>query len=372
MSGNSFDETERISAQWERVRAARLLIVDDEPSNVTLLQYMLEGAQYANVEGTTDSREVVALVSEHRPDIVLLDLMMPHLDGISVIEQLRAASGGILDPEVIVLTADTSPESKRHALRLGARDFLTKPFDVVELLLRIENVLEVRFLRHELQNQNVTLERRVQERTAKLQIAQKQLEQYASDLEAANTEILERLALAGELRDNDTGRHTLRVGRVSMLIAEGLRLSPNKVRWIGQAARLHDVGKIGVSDGILMKHGSLEPVELATMRTHTAIGGKLFAGANSGLMRMAARIAKAHHEKWDGTGYPLRLAGTRIAIEARIVAVADVFDALTHSRPYKKAWPVHEAVAEIKAQSGRHFDPRIVEIFLRLPHAELI
>ena len=184
--------------------------------------------------------------------------------------------------------------------------------------------------------------------------------------------MLERLARAGEFRDDETGHHTYRVGHVAGLLSQGLGLDADQVRWIKQASRLHDVGKIGIRDSILLKPGKLTPAEFEEMKTHAVIGGQLFADGRSELIRMASRIAISHHEKWDGTGYPYNMAGEEIPIEARIVAVADVFDALTHSRPYKQAWTIEEAVIEISAQRGRHFDPSIVDIFLQLPHAELV
>ncbi len=205
---------------------------------------------------------------------------------------------------------------------------------------------------------NQTLEQRVQERTAEL--AQSQME------------ILTRLALAAEFRDDDTGRHTQRVGQTSMLLAKALGMSEHEQLLIRQAAPLHDVGKIAISDLILLKPGKLTDEEFAIMKTHAAAGAALLAGGNSEVVLLAERIAGGHHEKWNGTGYPHQLTGTQIPFEAAIVSVADVFDALTHERPYKKAWPVADAVAEIGRLSGISFDAKIIKAFLTLSHEDLV
>ena len=351
---------------------AKLLIVDDEAANVMMLEDMLSESGYHEIHGTRNPQEVVDLQRNWSPDLILLDLMMPELDGFGVMAALRAANDGKIPVPVLVLTADISPQTKRLALRSGARDFLTKPFDAVELLLRISSLLEIRFLHRDLQQQNLTLEDRVHERTVELEEAQSRIVRYAHDLEAAHIETLERLALAGEFRDDDTGQHTLRVSKLAGLLAEGLGLDAETVRWIQQAARLHDVGKIGISDLILLKPGRLTPEEFDIMKRHTTIGAQLFEDAQTELIQLARRIALGHHERWDGTGYPNRLRGEDIPLEARLLSVADVFDALTHHRPYKAAWSVPDAVAEIAKQSGTQFDPAIVEIFLRLPHETLI
>ncbi len=331
---------------------AKILIVDDEEANVRLLERTLQRWGYTNLVATTDAREAVSLFEQHRPDLVLLDLMMPYMDGFQVMENIRASvPPGVFLP-IIVLTADSNPQSKRRALSAGAKDFLTKPFDQTELLLRIMNMLETRFLHLELANQNQVLEQKVAERTR--------------DLAAAQMEILERLARAAEYRDDDTGQHTQRVGCVSALLARALGLPSSRVEIIRRAAPLHDVGKIGVPDNILLKPGRLTPEEFEIIKPHTTIGAALLSGGHSEMVQVAEVIALTHHERWDGTGYPTRLQGEDIPIEGRVVAIADVFDALSHDRPYKKAWPLEEAVAEIERNSGRQFDPQVVAAFLEL------
>lgn len=333
-----------------RLAALKILIVDDQPSNVLLLEGILQEEDYMAYRSITDSREALPVFLEYRPDLVLLDLQMPYLDGFEVMKQLR----GYVMPEdflpVLVLTANITPEAKRRALAEGATDFLTKPFDATEVLLRIRNLLQTRELHHQLQNQNQVLEEKVRQRTLKW--------------EETQIEILERLALAAEYRDDDTGEHTKRVGQISAQIAQVIGLPEAEVDLIRQAAPLHDVGKIAIPDSILLKPGKLTPEEFEHMKTHTTSGAKILSGGRFPLLQMAEEIALTHHERWDGTGYMLRLQGEAIPMAGRIVAVADVFDALTHERPYKKAWSQAEAIAEIQSQSGRQFEPRLVEAFL--------
>lgn len=331
--------------------AARILIVDDNASNVLLLEGILQEEDYSAYLSITDSRQVLPVFLEHRPDLVLLDLQMPYLDGFEVMKQLRPH----IPPEaflpILVLTADITSETKRQALAGGAMDFLTKPFDATEVILRIRNLLQTRALHLQLQNQNQLLEQKVRERTA--------------ELEETQNEILERLALAAEYRDDDTGEHTQRVGQMAAQIAQTLGLPEAEVELIRRAALLHDVGKIAIPDSILLKPGKLNPEEFSHMKTHTTRGAKMLSGGRFALLLRAEEIALTHHERWDGTGY-LGLYGDTIPVAGRIVAVADVFDALTNERPYKKAWPHKEAIEEIQCQSGRQFDPSVVEAFLKV------
>lgn len=342
----------------ETLLSARILIVDDEPANVRVLERLLQHVGYANLRTTRDARDVLPLHAAFQPDLLLLDLMMPYLNGFQVMESLVPRIGAANYLPILVLTADINRETKRRALAAGARDFLAKPFDTTEVVLRIRNLLETRFLHLELQNQNQALEDRVIARTR--------------DLEASQFEILERLARAAEYRDDQTGQHTQRVGRTTALLTRALGLPPDFADRVERAARLHDAGKIGIADAILLKPGRLSPEEFETMKSHTTIGARLLAGGHSELVRMAERIALTHHERWDGSGYPQGLSGEAIPIEGRILAVADVFDALTHKRPYKQAWPLADTVAEIVRESGRHFDPRLVAAFRTLPHETLL
>jgi len=325
---------------------APILVVDDQEANIRLLERLLQRDGYTAVTSTTDPRQVLPLYAGLQPDLILLDLHMPHLDGVAVMRQLATVIPAETYLPVLVLTADATPETKQRALAAGAKDFLTKPFDPIEVLLRIRNLLATRLLYRQLQEQNQTLEARVRERT--------------SELEAAQREILARLALAAEYRDDSTGQHTRRVGQVSAVLAQALGLPPYLVDLIRQAAPLHDVGKIGIPDPILLKPGKLTAAEFEQMKQHTAMGGHILGNSRYPLLYLAEEIAYTHHERWDGAGYPLGLSGEGIPIAGRIVAVADTFDALTHERPYKAAWSVDEALAEIERQSGRQFDPAVV------------
>jgi putative two-component system response regulator len=339
------------------LKGARILIVDDDRCNVELLESLLALSGYRHCTSTTEPRQVLPLFTELQPDLILLDLMMPHLDGFAVMRQLGPRIPEDAYLPILVLTADATPEATRRALAAGAKDFLIKPFDRTEVLLRIRNLLETRWLHLELRSQNRLLADRVKERTR--------------ELEAERVETLERLALAAEFRDDDTGQHTKRVGRISALLARALGLPEAHVERIRHAAPLHDIGKIGIPDQILLKPGQLTPEEFEIIKTHTTIGAKILLGSRSPLLQMAEEIALTHHERWDGGGYA-GLAGEAIPLAGRIVALADVFDALTHDRPYKRAWPVEEALAWIAGQRGRQFDPAVVEAFLRLRHGDLL
>jgi putative two-component system response regulator len=331
-------------------RNARLLIVDDEDANIEILQRILTRAGFHRIASSNDSRQATALYVEHRPDLILLDLHMPHLDGLEVMDQLNEIAEASYLP-ILILSGDLTPEARRDALSRGAKDFVNKPFQQDELLLRIRTLLETRFLYIQIQAQNQLLEAKVRERTRELVEAQ--------------IEIIQRLAIAAEFRDDNTGQHTHRVGQMSALLAKQLGLPDSQVSLIRRAAEMHDVGKIGVPDAILLKMGKLTPEEFEVVKTHTVIGARILSGGKFPLLRLAEEIAFSHHERWDGDGYA-RIRGTDVPLAGRIVAVADVFDALTQQRPYKPAWPVAEAIAEIDLQRARQFDPEIVDAFLRV------
>jgi putative two-component system response regulator len=333
------------------LRKARVLVVDDEAANVELLKQTLEKAGYSKIESTTDPREAAGLYIRCRPDIILLDLQMPYLDGFEVMEALGQIAEASYLP-IVILTGDLTPDVKRRALSMGAKDFIAKPFHADEVLLRIRTLLQTRFLYLKIQSENQLLEVKVRERT--------------KALEAAQIEIIERLAMAAEFRDDNTGQHTQRVGQTSALLARTMGLPDSQVSLIRRAAPLHDVGKIGIPDHILLKLGKLTSAEFDVIKTHTAIGARILSGSRFTLLRLAEEIARTHHERWDGEGYTPGVRGEEIPLAGRIVTVADVFDALTQKRPYKAAWTVDEAIAEIERESGRQFDPTVVEAFLRV------
>ncbi|MEJ2502161.1 MAG: response regulator [Gemmatimonadota bacterium] len=332
-----------------------ILLVDDEPANVRLLERILQREGFRHIESTQDPREFLDLCDVLDPDILLLDLHMPGLDGFGVMERLAER---FPDPEfvpILVLTADITHASRQRALRAGAKDFLTKPVEPTEVVLRIKNLLQTRFYYRQLQDQNETLERKVRERTHELELAQ--------------IEILERLARAAEYRDDETGHHAQRVGHTSAMLGRKLGLSETEVLLLRRAAPLHDVGKIGIPDAILLKPGQLTDEEFAQMKKHTSIGAGILAGSRFPVLQLAEQIALYHHENWDGSGY-MRLERDGVPVPAQIVHVADVFDALTHRRPYKDARPVPEALEEIQEYSGSHFNPEIVAAILSLDAEE--
>ncbi|CDL00300.1 Response regulator receiver modulated metal dependent phosphohydrolase [Magnetospirillum gryphiswaldense MSR-1 v2] len=333
---------------------SKILIVDDEPANVAVLEALLHGEGCTNLMSTGDPRDVVGLHQTHDFDIILLDIRMPHMSGIEVMEELGATleEGDWLP--VLVLTAQTDDETRFQALTAGARDFVNKPFKRWEVLLRIRNMLETRRLYKRQRLRADELEEIVQERTREVRETQLQ--------------IIERLGQAGEYRDEETGMHVMRMSHSCQMLALAAGLGAARAELILYATPMHDVGKIGIPDNILLKPGRHAPEERKIMETHVSIGAQIIGEHKSELLMMARNVALCHHEKWDGSGYPQGLKGEDIPIEARIAAICDVFDALTSSRPYKEAWPLEKAVALVKDQSGKHFDPMLVEVFLGILH----
>lgn len=326
---------------------AKILIVDDQPGNVLLLSKLLLAEGFVNLLKVTDSREVEALYLRERPDIVLLDLNMPHLDGFQIMARLSE-----IDEDrapILVLTAQMDMETRLRALQSGARDFVSKPFDRHEVIARIRNQLEVHFLYRQVSQQKENLEQLVAERTR--------------ELVETRLEIVQRLGRACEFRDNETGAHIERMSRYSHLLALKAGLSAEQADLLLNASPMHDVGKIGIPDAILHKPGKLTPEEFDVIKKHPTIGAHILAGGDSPLMKMAEMVCDTHHEKWDGSGYPRGLKGEAIPIEGRIVAIADVFDALTAIRPYKKAWDVNEAADFILQGASTHFDPSLATLF---------
>lgn len=333
----------------ETLNRERILIVDDEPANLKLLDKMLRGDGYQGLTLVDDPREVLAQYRATRPDLILLDINMPHLDGYQVMEQLNALEDPLLPP-IVILTAQSGKGFLLRALALGARDYLTKPFDRNELLMRVRNLLDAQLAHRMMHDQAKVLAQLVQEQT--------------EELHHTRLQVVQRLGQAAEYRDEETGNHILRMSHSCALLARAIGWDERQCDLILNASPMHDIGKIGIPDAILLKPGKFEPDEWAIMKTHAEIGARLLDGDDSDLMRMAREIALTHHEKWDGSGYPNGLAGEAIPQSGRIAALADVFDALTSVRPYKKAWTVEAAVDLIKENSGKHFDPELVVVFL--------
>lgn len=333
----------------ESLCQGRILIVDDEPTNLKLLDRMLRGEGYHGLVLLDDPREVMAAYRGARPDLILLDINMPHMDGYAVMDQLRSLEDPLLPP-IIILTAQHGKDYLLKALAKGARDFITKPFDRNELVMRVRNLLEAHLAHRLMHDRKKVLEDMVNARTAELRRTQ--------------LEVVRRLGMAAEYRDEETGNHILRMSNTCALLARAAGWDEAGCELILHASPMHDIGKIGIPDAILLKPGRFEPHEWEIMKTHASIGARLLEGDDSNLMRMAREIALTHHEKWDGSGYPNGLAGKAIPQAGRIAALADVFDALTSERPYKKAWSVDDAVDLIRENRGKHFDPALVDIFL--------
>jgi len=332
------------------LRDAKVFIVDDDPAIVAMLEDLLSTAGFKSLWSTTDARQVVGIYQEWHPDLLLLDFHMPHLDGFEVIAQLKAVAQDYLP--ILVLTGDTTQTVRQRMLAVGAKDFLNKPFDPVEALARIRNLLEVRLLHNALRDHNTRLEAKVQERTQELQ--------------QTRLEIIRRLGRAVEYRDNETGLHVIRMSYYTASLARAIGMTPETSELLFQASPMHDIGKIGIPDRILLKPGHLDPDEWAVMRTHTTIGAAMLSGHDSELMQMAYVTALTHHEKWDGSGYPQGLKGGTIPIPGRVMAIVDVYDASTTRQLYRTPLSHDDAVAFIMKGSGTHFDPDVVDAFVQV------
>ncbi len=335
----------------DELLSAKILIVDDQLPNVMLLDHTLKEKKYKNIRSTTDPRQAIPIYEEFRPDLILLDLAMPHMTGFEIMEKIHEIEDDSYAP-VLVLTAQHDNKTRLKALNSGARDFITKPFDLIEVLMRINNMLEIRLLHNKLRKQNQELERKVQERT--------------HELEETRMEVIVRLGRAAEYRDNETGMHVVRMSHYSEALGRAAGMDDRDCSLLRAASPMHDLGKIGIPDSILLKPGKLDDNEWEVMRMHPTIGASVLAGSDHEVMLMAETIAFTHHEKWNGSGYPRGLRENAIPLVGQIVAVCDVFDALTTVRPYKKAWTVEDAVDLIKKESGQHFNPYLVEKFLQI------
>lgn len=346
---------------------ATILVVDDEAVNLRLIELLLKEDGYQDIILCPQPERVLALVEQHQPDTVLLDVMMPQISGLDLLAALRGNTATRHVP-VIMLTAMTDRKTKSQALELGATDFLTKPVDSSDLLTRVRNALVMQAHHLNLVSQAALLEMKVRERTAQLTWTQIQ--------------IILCLGRAGERRDYETGQHAVRVGRYAQILAQEIGQSRQWCDELLLAAMLHDVGKIGIPDAVLLKPGKLTTDEYQQMQAHCSFGEEIIRptwrddllsflqldipgiDTQSSLLQLAASIASTHHEKWDGSGYPRGLRGEEIPLEGRLTAIADVFDALGSARPYKAAMPPDECRRTISEGSGKHFDPTLIEAFL--------
>ncbi len=324
-----------------------ILIVDDDERNRKLLTALVRGEGY-RAESVCSGKEAVARIAKEPPDLILLDIMMPGMDGLEVTRHLKGDPFTATIP-IILVKSLTDKTTRLKGLEAGAEEFLTKPVERADLRARLRNLLRLKEYADLVTNHNHILQTVVQDRTQELIDTQ--------------LEIVRSLGRAAEYRDNETGLHTVRMSNYSRLLAEAAGMDENWCDRLMNAAPMHDIGKVGIPDSILLKPNKLNVEEFSVMQEHCKIGAKILSGKKSELLDMAHTIAIAHHERWDGRGYPFCLAGTDIPFEARLVAVADVFDALSSSRPYKQAWTFDKAAEEIITNSGKHFDPEVVNLF---------
>jgi putative two-component system response regulator len=361
-----------LSNRTRQLNKQRILIVDGEETSLLSAQTYLQQNGYQQIVTMVDVHDTLSIIKQRAPDVVLLDLNPPSYSGLEILRGV-AADAKTRHLPIIVLAKGLDPDVKQKALKLGAMDFLNKPIDPFELIPRVRNALLLKSHREDFAGESARLEAMVRRRT--------------EDLSRSRQQLILGLARAAEHRDDDTGNHVLRVGRYAGMIAKQMGWPDARVQMLELAAQLHDVGKIGIPDSILFKPGKLDPQEwelmrkhcsfgvdivepvsmqdLNKLRSHARLGAEMLHVRSSPMMMMAARIAQTHHEKWDGSGYPIGLAGEDIPIEGRITAVADVFDALSSERPYKKAFPRKKCFEIIEEGRGKHFDPQVVDAFFQ-------
>lgn len=327
----------------------KILIVDDEPLNIKVLTEILK-SEY-EIHFATNGPDALETAFSDTPDLVLLDIMMPGMDGYEVCNKLTESQNTNKIP-IIFITAKSEDSDETKGLELGAVDYIKKPFNRAIVKARVKTHLLLKKAHETLENQNEILKQKVKKRTW--------------ELERTQIEIAERLGLAAEYRDEETGNHIRRMSEYCRILGQLSGFSPEDCDILALSSTLHDIGKISIPDGVLLKPGGLTEDERKIMMTHTKIGAKLLSGSRSRLLQMAEAIAHTHHERWDGTGYPKGLKGEEIPLEGRITAVADTFDAYISKRPYKDAWPMEKAMDEIRKRAGSHFDPKLVSLFLEL------
>ena len=338
----------------------RVLVIDDDDGIRRITQMLVEGLGH-EVEPARDGIEGLAKL-QLGVDLVLLDVVMPGLDGFDVCRRIRQDPAGRDVPVIIVTTFETK-EHRLFAVEAGANDFIAKPVDETELRVRATSLLKMKEAQEEVKRYQLHLEEMIEERTASLRKALELMADAQRVAYQAQLETVERLAILAEYKDKVTAQHVQRMSEYSAVIARGLKLPPAEVELILHGSRMHDVGKIAVPDTILRKPSSLDPHEWVVMRQHSAIGSRILDNSSSEILQAGRVIALHHHERWDGAGYPNGLAGSDIPLWGRICAVADVFDAVTSERPYKPAFPNEEALQLLREGRGKHFDPRVVDVF---------
>jgi putative two-component system response regulator len=339
---------------------ASVLVVDDNPQVRGMIRSLVEGrGDRCLVAG--DIAAARRALADHDVDLVLCDIELGGESGLDLIRWLQLKHPAVA---AIMITALDDSQLADAALGFGAYGYITKPFRTNDVLRAIQNALRRRSLELASEEQREQLEDAVAERTVALAATVGRLTNAQEGLRASQEETIRHLALAAELRDEETGHHIARVGRSAGLLAERLGLTPERSEFLRLASQLHDIGKIGIADEILRKRGPLSPAERLVMEQHPEIGHRILSESRSPLLHTAATIALSHHECWDGSGYPFGLVGERIPVEGRLVAVVDVYDALTHARPYRRAFLAHEAVATMRVGHGAQFDPGVLAVFL--------
>ena len=336
-------------------KQANILVVDHQKLNIAMIKKVLQRDGYEGIQSTQDPFSVVSFCEEENIDLIILDIKMPKLDGFGVINSLQEELGEGNIPPVLIVTDVADQIYRREALTCGARDYIVRPFDLREFLARVHNMLEVWQAHQIIEFQNEILEQKVEERTRELRAAH-------DELHDSRLEVVWRLGRAAEYRDNETGLHIIRMSQIAAVLGRAYGMDEEAADLLLVASPMHDIGKLGIPDRVLLKPGKLNDEEWKVMQTHAQIGADILVGGQSELMIMASEIALTHHEKWDGSGYPNGLMGEEIPLEGRISAIADVFDALTSERPYKKAWALDDAMDLIRSESGKHFEPRLVEL----------
>jgi putative two-component system response regulator len=329
-----------------------IYIADDIETNIELIEIILKGDPELIIKRAENGKKLLELIeNEDCPDLLILDLMMPVMDGFEVLKKIKTTREDNYFP-IIVLSALSDKNSVVDALKLGADDYIIKPFFVEELKARVYNMLK-------LKERDELLERSID-------VLETNLFEKLQLIEKTQTEIINRLGKAAEFRDDETGKHIERIADYVELIADYIGMADDQKKILKGAAPMHDVGKIGIPDSILLKPGKLTDEEFNIIKLHTIIGGRILSGTTLPLLELAKEIALTHHERYDGTGYPFGLAGEQIPLSGRIVALIDVFDALTSDRIYKAAWPMEKTLDYIKEQKAKQFDPILVDAFMNL------
>jgi putative two-component system response regulator len=338
----------------------RILIVDDEELNRDLMEAMIASFGHVSELATNGPEALEKLTPDF--DLVLLDVMMPGMDGFEVAQKIRE-NQEINDIPIIMVTGLSSQKDRLKAVKAGVNDFISKPVDRVELNVRTDSMLKIKEAQDEIKQHRVMLELTVERRTVSLRKTLKELEEAQRLTHQAHLDTIRRLAIASEYRDEDTALHLNRMGNYCAIVARGLGLPADEVDLILHASPMHDVGKIGIPDAILLKPGKLNEAEWEIMKQHPIIGSRILSGSSSELLEAGEIIALSHHEKWDGTGYPKGLTGEDIPLYGRICMIADVFDALTNIRPYKKAFSSDKAFEILGEERGTSFDPKVADVF---------